>query len=98
MIPFTQYLRPDGHKITVGICRPDHIERKARLITNLGYEFEVELLTTGHVSLTIRDAIDPDTPDVAIELVPNGPLVPDAVDRLITNFRPIPQGDRHDNT
>jgi hypothetical protein len=37
------------------------------------------MLTTGEISLTIAD----DDGDVDIEVVPNGPEVPAAVDRLI---------------
>lgn len=84
MIPFTQYLRPDGRIRETGISRPADVEAKAQEILNAGYRFECEELHTKDVSLTI---FDPEAEeDVAIELVPNGPAVPAAVDKLIMSF------------
>jgi len=85
-IPFTQYLRPDGRRRSVEIERPEDIERKALQIIQAGYVFECEHLTTGHASFTIADPVKGE--DVAIEVVPSGPAVPDAVDRLVTAFDP----------
>jgi hypothetical protein len=85
-IPFTQYLRPDGRRAQVEIDMPEEIERKAQQIIAAGYVFEVEHLTTGHASLTIADPSKGE--DVAIEVVPNGPAVPDAVERLVRSFNP----------
>lgn len=79
MIPFTQYLRPDGRRTAVEIDRPDDIEQRARRFIEAGGRFECEHLTTGHVSLT---AVWKDE-DAAIEVVANGPEVPAAVDRLV---------------
>lgn len=84
MIRFTQYLRPNGIPVTVTIDRPTEIEAKAAKIAARGYRFECEELTDGTVSLTIADEIEG---DLAIELVPNGPGVPAAVDRLVTGFQ-----------
>ena len=81
-IPFTQYLMPNGRKVAVTIARPKEIYDKAMDIIKAGYCFEVELLTTGHVSMTITDNDD----DHDIEVVDNGPEVPMAVDRMITRF------------
>lgn len=67
-IPFTQYLLPDGRKfnITIGIDDPDRTT-KAQSIIDAGGKFEVEVLTTGEVSLTV--AYDDD--DIAIEIIQN---------------------------
>lgn len=81
-IPFTQFLRPDGRQMVVTIERPAEIAAKAEKIMARGLRFECEHLTTGHVSLTIAD----DDGDHAIEVVENGPEVPAAVDRLISQF------------
>lgn len=81
-IQFTQFMRPDGRPVPVSIDRPDDIAAKAAEITKRGYRFECEHLSDGHVSLTITD----DDGDADIELAPNGPDVPAAVDRLITRF------------
>ena len=86
MIPFTQYVMPDGRKEPVEISRPEAIEVKARQIIASGFRFEVEMLKTGEVSMTITNDKDG---DVAIEVVPdNGPGIPEAVDRMIMNWRP----------
>lgn len=82
MIPFTQFLRPNGRQIEVTIERPEVIEAKARAIIAAGYRFEVEELMDGTASFTISDGED----DVAMELVKNGPGVPATVDKLVTEF------------
>lgn len=84
-IPFTQFLRPNGRKQSVTIDRPPEIEALARDVMRAGYRMEAEVLTTDEVSFEIvKDVPDPDIDDsLAIEICPNGPAVPDAVDRLI---------------
>ena len=83
-IHFTQYLRPDGRPKSVHINRPQEIETKAKQIFKAGFSFECEHLSTGDVSLTIVNKAKEE--DVAIEIVPNGPDVPKAVDKLIMEF------------
>jgi hypothetical protein len=82
MIPFTQYLRPDGERRPVEVERPSEIEQLAEQFIAAGGCYECEELTTGHASLT---AVHPDceTGDCAIEVVMNGPAVPAAVDRVV---------------
>lgn len=83
-IPFTQYLMPDGRIRQIAIDRPKDICDKALDIIKAGYRFEAEMLRTGEISLTIFCIADEE--DVDIEVIPNGPEVPLAVDRLITRF------------
>jgi hypothetical protein len=78
-IPFTQYMRPDGRQVPVSIDRPEGISTKAAAIIERGFRFEVEHLTTGQASLSIAG----EDGDIDIEVVPNGPEVPLAVDRLV---------------
>lgn len=85
-IEFIQYLRPNGRRRPVSVDRPEDVADKAALIVAAGYRLECEELNTGHVSLTIFDPDD--EVDVGIEVVPNGPDVPDAVDKLIMSFDP----------
>lgn len=85
-IAFTQYLRPHGRPVPVFINMPDAVAAKADLIVSAGFRFECEELTTGRISLTIHDPDEED--DVAIEVVPNGPEVPVAIERLILGFDP----------
>lgn len=81
-IRFTQYMRPNGRPEDIYIGRSKEIEDKAREIREAGFEFECEVLMSGEVSLTIAGK----NSDAAIEVVFNGPQVPEAVDRMIRNF------------
>lgn len=88
MIPFTQYLRPDGRKRETGIERPRDIEDAAQRFIASGGWFEAEELATGEASLTACREVDGEPQDIAAEVVPNGPEVPAAVDRLILRVAP----------
>lgn len=54
-IPFTQYLRPDGRQIMVQAPMPTGYDVRVEAILDHGWEFECEVLTSGHVSLTVSD-------------------------------------------
>lgn len=82
-IPFTQYLRPNGRKAQVSIERPPEVTALAQQFIRVGGWFECEELTTGHVSLTACMVVDEEPDDIEIEIVQNGPDVPNAVDRLV---------------
>ena len=83
-ITFTQYMRPDGRKMSVDINRPADIETMALELQQAGVRLEAEVLTTGEVSFTAeRDGCNCEMDIDNIEVVPNGPEVPKAVDRLI---------------
>ena len=85
MIMFTQYLRPDGRPRPCKVERPPQIEALAHELQAAGVKLEAEVLTTNEVSLTAEREGDDGELDVdGIEVVPNGPEVPGAVDRLIT--------------
>jgi hypothetical protein len=75
---------PDGRIQQIAINRPKDIYDKAMDIINTGHRFEAEVLTTGEVSLTIFHIVDEEDRD--IEIVPNGPEVPLAIDRMIMRF------------
>lgn len=83
IIPFAQYLRPDGRRREVSIEVAPEIADKARAIIARGLCFECEELATGQVSLTITD---PEEGDLDIRLVSNGPGVRDAVEDLVRRF------------
>lgn len=83
-IVFTQYLRPNGRTRTIWIERSPEVVAMAKTLTEAGYRFEAEELTTGHVSLTVERPTDPDDEGpIAHELGMNGPGVPAMVDTLI---------------
>lgn len=82
-IPFTQFLMPDGRQQPVTIDRPEEIEAKARELIKLGYRFEIEMLTTGEISI---ECCTPDGEEsLAQEICPNGPPVCDAVDNVVND-------------
>lgn len=54
-IPFTQYLRPDGRRISVAAPVPNGYAAGVEAVLDHGWEFECEVLTTGQVSLTVSD-------------------------------------------
>lgn len=83
MIPFTQYLLPDGRKKSTFIGVHMDVADRARSIAAKGLAFECELLTTGQVSLTITD---PEKGDLDIRVVPNGPGVREAVEEMVRRF------------
>lgn len=85
-IHFTQFLRPSGRTRRVQIFRPNKIADAAEEFVGRGGRLECEVLGTGEVSLTAEIGDDDEAP-VAIEVVPNGPAVPEAVDRLIDATR-----------
>ena len=80
MIPFTQYLRPNGRRVLNQIERPADIAAQAAILVSLGYRFEIEVLTSGKVSMTVEDG---ENPPISMEVCDNGPTVPTAVDKLI---------------
>jgi hypothetical protein len=84
MIPFTQYLRPHGRKRATEIDMPLPIEHLAFTFIKAGGRYEVEELTTGHVSLTAVYEVDGEDQDIAIELCQNAPdQVTEAVEKLV---------------
>lgn len=81
---FTQYLRPHGRPVATWIERPPDVAATAQRVREAGYHFDIEELRDGTVSMTVEaDRSGDDDQPIAIELVPNGPAVVPAVDRLI---------------
>jgi hypothetical protein len=80
-IPFTQYLRPKGKRKRVVIDRPDEIEDMANELYDLGFHFEVEILQTGQVSMSVFDTHE--GVNVASVICENGPEVGESVDKLV---------------
>lgn len=80
-IEFTQYLRLSGRQQSVWVDRPDMIATKARALVAEGYRLEIEVLSTGTISMTVDNG---DDLLLAIQLCENGPVVPETVDALVT--------------
>lgn len=86
-IEFTQYLRPDGKRKQVWINdMPMDIVDKANELKQNGCRFDIEVLTTGQIHMSIEDpkTIDENGP-LAAEVVENGPEVVSAVEKLVAN-------------
>ena len=82
-IPFTQYLRPDGRRRAVEIDMSQEVEDLAKRFIAAGGRYECEELTTGYASLTAVYEVDSEDQDIAIEVCPNGPEVPERVEKLV---------------
>jgi hypothetical protein len=78
-ITFTQFLLPAGRRVTTEIERSDPIADKAAELVAAGCRLEIEMLTTGEISM----AVEHDEATWAIEITPNGPEVPIGVDKII---------------
>lgn len=84
-ITFTQFLLPDGRQRPMIIDRPDDIGKKAKQLIDSGCRLEIEMLQTGEISMTVeRDGNDGEIDLLAQEVCSNGPPVPVAVDKLIS--------------
>jgi hypothetical protein len=81
MITVTQYLRPNGRRQLIEVDRPPEIEEKAAKLMELGLTIDAEVLTTGHVSVSVGD---PKLDEyVWVEVSPNNEKVLEAFDRVI---------------
>lgn len=85
MIPFTQYLMPDGRKRPVKWEATSHEQEvKAQALLDAKAYFEVEQLQTGDVSLTCEIVDNQgETQTLAHEICANDPAVVEAVARLV---------------
>lgn len=87
LIPFTQYLRPNGRKKNISIEVDQATGDMAKELINAGARFEVEELRTGLVSLEcINTNVDEDDYMFCLssQLVPNGPGMKEAVAELVS--------------
>lgn len=79
---FTQFLKPDGARTAVQTFVDDSLKTKVKNIRKSGFEFHIEILTTGQVSGTISD----NDGDYAFFVCDNGPEVPMNIEKMINNF------------
>ena len=85
MIKFTQFLLPNGKQSDVNITRGKEVEAIAAELADAGHRFEIEMLSDySTISITVEiDGPDGEEITRAHELVPNGPGVPPAIDKLM---------------
>lgn len=81
-IPFTKFVRPHGTQRPVGVNVDDNLAKLARTIIEMGYEFHIEALGGGLVSMTVASSSDIDD-EIAAEIGPNGPGIHDTVRELV---------------
>jgi hypothetical protein len=79
MIPFTQYLLPDGHTRPMEIDMPSDVEAAAKELLEKGCNFDAEILTTGEVSVTCE--LDEELLSIAV--CENDRSIFDAVEEII---------------
>ena len=76
MIPFTQFLMPDGRIRDGGFKRSAEIEKMAAEVLDTGGRFTSEMLSTGEISIAYEK--QGEDQDVEVDVVKNGPEVLDA--------------------
>jgi hypothetical protein len=86
-LKFTEFVPPMGERRETSIEVDDETYAKAqKILEKPGFEFTTELLrSTNTVALYITD--NENEEDVAIKLVQNGFLVPEAVKQLIMEYK-----------
>lgn len=83
-IPFTQYLRPNGRQVQITTECPPHNEDKVIVLLDSGAKFEIEMLHTGLVSMTVEfEMPDGEIETLAHEISKNGPEIEESINRLI---------------
>jgi len=78
-ITFIQYFKPDGRTRKIDIDRPLDVDRMARDLVRMGYRFEIEILRTGEVHMSVAMGGD----DFVSRICENGPMVRDNIDSMI---------------
>lgn len=77
---FTQFMFPNGRKVSTDIEVPPEIEKKASELASYGWSFEIEIFPETQV--VNMDCCDEEEP-IANELCTNGPDVPKHVEKLV---------------
>ena len=80
-VEITQYMRPDGRAVLMLTDINDAFEAPYRVIQGRGWRLAAEHLTTGEISITLEDLATEE--DLAGEVIPNGPEVPRAIERVL---------------
>ena len=82
-IPFTQYMRPNGARALVWTSHDTYTDedlKAAQAIIDVGFVFEIEVLSNGMVSMTISDKDG----DYAAQITSNTPdNVPATIKKLV---------------
>lgn len=82
-LPFAQYLRPNGRKSAVNAPCTKEIYDLGNTFLDKGGKYEVEVLTTGHISMTASYVVKGEPQDIAIEICDNNEAVHTALEKLV---------------
>jgi len=90
-LPFTQFLRPNGRMTPIFTVLEDEtgeLLQKAQIILDRGYNFEIEILMNGIISMTICGYCPEceEDRDIVMELSANGPHVQVKIKEMIEKF------------
>ena len=77
----TQFVRPDGHKRPVSCTIADEFADKVRAMEDAGLRFTAEVIGP-NVAFCIENFEE----DLVCEIVPNGPGIIQAVEKMIREF------------
>lgn len=83
-VPVTQYMRPDGHPVTIYGKLPVDLRGKVSDLRLNGLTFGAEVLMTGDVSFTIEDLEQ--GADAAIMVCPNAPDSVEMFEAMVREF------------
>ncbi len=83
-IVFTQYCLPDGRRRQTSMDVSEATARKADEIVAAGFCFEIEILTTGHISATIGEPHE--ELDIVMKIMDNGPGVREKIEEMVAGF------------
>ncbi len=75
-VEFTQFMFPNGRRKTISIALPRDLAKKAKILKEKGFKFEIEN-KNGQIWMTIIHGTIEDQ-DLT-RIVPDGPLVPNNV-------------------
>jgi len=82
MIEFTQYHLPDGRKTMTGINMDAATEDKAHKLIEARCHFDIEILSTGIISMTCENnSLDDEV--LSCRLSKNGPEIKENVKKLV---------------
>ena len=86
-ILFTQYKLPKGITEDVTIDSTSETEQMAHELLDFGFKFDIEMLTTGMISMTCEKLMDGDYELISMELSQNGPeIIQKTVDLVINAY------------
>ena len=80
-IEFTQYLMPYGRKKQISFELDKETEKNAPELIDCGFRFDVEVLSTGEVSVTCEGEEE----GLAAEICKNDPAINDSVKKLVND-------------